>query len=425
MTGNSELASVLDRVDFLIRLLKTLEDDWRRAIKPKEVDIEYQQRRQEVLETQRQLHAVMEESEAAEAAYCELLVASPLLHLRSIEKTELEEWAISSLNSTYGEAVAEIGAVARIVLGFVERDRGDLPKSLSHYSEAQRIYIEAHKSVEAAACQANVGVIHAKQGFFELAKTELDDAYAVLADAGDERTMLKLLGCRTFVELRLRNYVAAKKAAKEQLQRAKNVNDDEEQSHALGQLGTCHRQLSQCASRLGMFLDAQEYLEQAAHYYHSQRDLAREYGEVAGQRNAIGNLGNVLSDLGRYDEAIDCFEDSTKLSEILEDAAAIAVDECNHGKALMSLGRPAEAKPLLERSLAFFREQGDAPRAASVVWNLALVSEAQGDISEAASYAEAALHLRSGVDDRKREEIQQALHEWQDQVMGEAKWHNH
>jgi Flp pilus assembly protein TadD len=103
---------------------------------------------------------------------------------------------------------------------------------------------------------------------------------------------------------------------------------------------------------------------------------------------AQNNLGCVLAEQGKYDQAIDCFRASLRLNP----RGAIA--RCNLGKALYPRGRPAEADVQFKTALKLKPGSAEIREAyASFLW-------AHGNLREAASQLRSAVQLRPAMETR-------------------------
>ena len=85
----------------------------------------------------------------------------------------------------------------------------------------------------------------------------------------------------------------------------------------------------------------------------------------------LGNIGNVLNEFGRPEEALAYFIEAAAIQGEVGDKLGEALTLGNLGLAYQHQGRCPEAVTVSERALALFRELDDRPGAARVLSNLA------------------------------------------------------
>lgn len=90
-----------------------------------------------------------------------------------------------------------------------------------------------------------------------------------------------------------------------------------DESYALGSLGSTQRHFGD--------------LEAAERTLLRRIGLSDRIGDLRGLRNSLGNLGNVYSDAGRYEEALEYHHESLSLSREMHDGGGQATDHLNIG----------------------------------------------------------------------------------------------
>jgi len=136
--------------------------------------------------------------------------------------------------------------------------------------------------------------------------------------------------------------------------------------------GALHAQLAHTLTESRLWDEAEREALAAA------RD-ERAAGHPRGHASAVEFLGLLRLRQWRFQEAYDCFEESSGIYGEIgpEDEGAgdlpraLALLERHRGRALRGLQRRAEARERLERALAFFRESGEAYNRARTLTDLA------------------------------------------------------
>lgn len=129
---------------------------------------------------------------------------------------------------------------------------------------------------------------------------------------------------------------------------------------AIEKLGPDHPSTTGIYSNLGAALIAQGDLEAAQ--VALERGLA--IAEAADQPNAsvISNLGYVLRERDRPDEALVQFERAAQINRAASDAGSLAITLKNIGETLILLDRRQQADEVLHQSLAAYREADIKPK---------------------------------------------------------------
>jgi tetratricopeptide (TPR) repeat protein len=95
------------------------------------------------------------------------------------------------------------------------------------------------------------------------------------------------------------------------------------------------------------------------------RDRAREIHNRQGEGNALGNLGNAWSKLGKVNKAIEYHEQALAIARDIHDRQGEGNTLGNLGSAWSKLGKVNKAKSYLERAKTIFDDIGD-PNASDI-----------------------------------------------------------
>lgn len=113
-------------------------------------------------------------------------------------------------------------------------------------------------------------------------------------------------------------------------------------------------------NNLGTAYFGEKNFEQAAHWFEESIDYSKKRGDNPG--HALNNLGAVLREWDRNDEAVVRFEEALKLGKANKDKEAIAIASKNIGESLIALGQRNKAVLPLERAYAIYAETDQRPK---------------------------------------------------------------
>ncbi|GAB3150829.1 transcriptional regulator AfsR [Amycolatopsis stemonae] len=150
---------------------------------------------------------------------------------------------------------------------------------------------------------------------------------------------------------------------------ARHVGTDQATERATGIRAAAHRRVGR--------------LDQAHAEFLAVVESRRRRGDLFGEGRGLTNVGIVLKELGRLDEAVACLADSIELVERHGPAGASRVALCCMAEVHLQAGRYAEASRYAGQSLARSRAHDDVTGAA---YGLAVLGQAQyglGDLAAA------------------------------------------
>lgn len=198
-----------------------------------------------------------------------------------------------------------------------------------------------------------------------------------------------------FAYAKLHRYEDAAAESRRVLRLATGAHDDQTRASALSALGRAARGVGDLPAALDYFRESRDI----------QSGLRRWRGVALCRRR----IGDVLSRLGRHDEAI------TELQGAADSMAELG-DPTQHARALAFLGtaqlragQPDQATTTLFTALSLMRELGSPYYQAEILARLGEVAEAAGEPESARTYYGEAIALYTAVEDPQSETIQARL----------------
>lgn len=162
-------------------------------------------------------------------------------------------------------------------------------------------------------------------------------------------------------------------------------------------LGTSARELAEAAKR---HLDTTSRGTQAMRMHHIALESARRDGDLAGEGEALRNLGVTAENMGSQLESMDWLRQGVEIWRRLGDQQQLSKSLSSLGISLGSLGRFDESIAVHEQVLEIDRRLGDLHRVAVGQLNLGVVQEQRGDLERALANHRAALETFQRLGDR-------------------------
>lgn len=141
----------------------------------------------------------------------------------------------------------------------------------------------------------------------------------------------------------------------------------------------CCRNLAKLCHRQGDNDDAIDFLNRALEIYRQRENT----WELAGALNVLGNINTVL---GRYDQALENFRDSTEAAEIAGDRVTLALNISNVGNIHLYRYELDKAEELYLRAIRESRALNETRAAANTINNMAVVCYYRGDLDKCREY---------------------------------------
>ena len=167
---------------------------------------------------------------------------------------------------------------------------------------------------------------------------------------------------------------------------AQRLNDRQNESIALGIMGTAYKDLGETRRAIHI-------LEQALH-------IDREIGNRRGEGVELGNLGLVYNNIGEFRHAIELYEQALLINREIGDRHGESANLANLGRVYNGLGETRRAIHILEQALHIDREIGDRRYEATVLCNLGIAYGNLGKTRHAIQFFEQSLAIAHEIGDR-------------------------
>ncbi|MDQ2875148.1 MAG: tetratricopeptide repeat protein [Actinomycetota bacterium] len=261
-----------------------------------------------------------------------------------------------------------------------------------HHLDALIIYTQALEAARQAGdrmAQAhmlrNLSAVDYRQGRYDQAGQQLQEALAIYFDLGDRSSQGRTLVNLGLVLWRQGSYRAAIDHYRQAVTIVQDLGDKLLQASVLDNMGVVF-------CRLGRYLEAASYHRQAL-------ALFRDLGDRRGAVGAVDNLGAALRGQGLAQEAADCHEMALAAFRELScrDGEADALNRL--AAALCVLGRYEVAVSYLGQARAMFRDLGNRSDEADALNNAGEALTALGQLRQASAHHRDALILARDVRD--------------------------
>ena len=242
------------------------------------------------------------------------------------------------------------------------------PKAAPLYAKAEKLF--ADRGDTRNQLYAQIGHLRSEaetMSFVDLSRF-LNDQLQNPIMRNDPRLRLWCLAAKGYTDIEI-DYRAEKKDWLEAQQIAKSLGDDRWATRASGELGIIaflEGNTGQGAKLLGTALVS-----------------TMTNGDTGGQIRFLEMLGNGMVEVNRPSEALMCFERSIRLAEANKDSGLPFMGYEGKAEALVALGRPDEAKRVLDDALAKARSQQKRGHEAQLLIVLGKLAEQNGNKQEA------------------------------------------
>ena len=268
-------------------------------------------------------------------------------------------------------------ADARRILGILAR--GDFDQVQTHFNEAIPIYQALGEKRQLATIYDWLGLMASDQRLLDEALAYLGQAQQLHQEADNERGQVFNLGMTAVVYSVMGRLEDALTSQQEVLSRYEQLDYPLGMARTANNIGLLHHEL-------GAYEAAVSYLDQAS-------QVARQIGSLSTVYNALGNKGESLLALGRYDQAHRCYGQALDYFQ----ETGMTWRECEIqwrlGQLYLCLGDDQQAQQALCNSLALPGAEEDPEALAIAHGLLGMMHHRQGNGPQALEHFDIAIAL--------------------------------
>jgi tetratricopeptide (TPR) repeat protein len=370
------------------------------ALIPKDPAGEWLMDRYALLLAREKVHFLRGEREAQQADLAELAQLAQALG------DDRQRAVLALRQSLFAEAIGDYPAAVAAARGTID---------LARAAQAPSVVAAGHREW---------GVVLWRQGAYEAALPQLEEAVRIFRQIGDRRGESESLSRLGDVSWTQGDYVAAKAYCEESLRICRESDDRRGEAEAFNRLGNVSREqgdysgagtyfeqtLRVCREigdrrregmalgNLGVLFDEEGHYAEAREYFEQALRVFREIGDRVSECGTLANLGLLLHHVGDEEDARQYNQQALDVAREIGTRRWEAYALTNLGHALVGLERLSEAADVYEQGLAVRRELGQHNLAMEPLAGLARVSLARGDTGKAQAHVEEILlHLEDNT----------------------------
>lgn len=274
--------------------------------------------------------------------------------------------------AAFQSIAAEAEAEARLAdLDAAEAGLADIAFRRGDYERARALHERRRARAEArgdlgvqADAQMELALVARRQGKLDQAGRGLQAAVQAFRSAGDRRGEADALIHHSLVLLNQGAYTRTLEAI--------------DAARELGRQGTAVS-LDRAFHYLGLLYLGMRDLDEARGHLDRALDEARRQPDPMRAAPVLGSLARIANAQSRFEEALRFCDESDALSQRFDSVPGLAYGALERGRALLGLGRLAEARASLESSRDLSRSVGQDRTAADATFSLGRVALAEGD----------------------------------------------
>lgn len=231
-------------------------------------------------------------------------------------------------------------AIADVALGEIALTIGDYASAESVSHELAELAERAKLPWAQASAKEYLGVLDRRHGNLDSAQTLEESALQLQRDLNDERGIGTVLSNLGTIARDRGDFASALDLHLQALAVREHSGDDLELT--LRNLALIYRELGDDAA-------TKRYFERAL-------EVAQRHGDSSNYVATLGTYASYMADTHEFDAALAAADESLAIARVIGNLPAIAFELLDSGRALLGLGRAAEATGRLNEALALGRE---------------------------------------------------------------------
>ena len=318
-------------------------------------------------------------------------------------------------------------ATAMQYIGIVNYNQGNYSSAIENYLKAIEIFRSTGDREGLTGCYNNIGLVYSDQGLFELAKEQYLKAMKIhlenLSSCADKNCFNDKMGITnnlTNISLIYLHQGNDLKAIDYQL---KALRIKEDMLKDCGDESNCislRNGIARCYNNIGIIHYNQKSMKKAADFYNRALQIYSETKEMYGVSYCYGNFGNLYSDMALMaDEenvkdslmtlSLSYYQKSLDLAKMLNDIGSMSSCYNNLGTVLSDLGRYDDAISSYKKAIELYEITENLEGRAICFWNISDLyinladscalsnNQAQQYLKKAVEYGEMAYMLSSQI----------------------------
>jgi len=228
-------------------------------------------------------------------------------------------------------------------LGRVHNFLGNTERSLECHRKIMDMTEEF--SVDRAHAQTNIAEVQMEQGQWKDAVETLKTALAISKKLNDRKGIAEGYRGLAWVSVEIGDQENAFKYAEMGLKEAQAIKDRYLQGKIFIDLGNHY--------------NSRQEIEKALYYYEEALKVLDHNKHLDQLSRAYNNIGDIYMKLGKWDRAMDCFNNSIEVAKVLGHKRYLAYGWANMALCLGTIGKREEALQNLENAQREFERTGD------------------------------------------------------------------
>ncbi len=226
------------------------------------------------------------------------------------------------------------------MLGWVEKNNGDLENSELHFIESMNKSEKANDRTQYAESIGNLGIIYSNKGNFKKSMEYFKKSNRIAKEINDTDTITKTLSNMGIIYAQSGDIESAEKIFLENMEIDKNNGNKHSLCLVYGNLGLVYnykgemekslyyynkqmklaeeisdrKGMSRCAGNMGILYHQIGDIEKAIKYYNIAKQISYEINHLYNYLNCIGNLGLAFQDKGDFDKAFEYYDKQKDIS---------------------------------------------------------------------------------------------------------------
>ncbi|KAK2561767.1 Tetratricopeptide repeat protein 28 [Acropora cervicornis] len=289
------------------------------------------------------------------------------------------EFLIKSLdaNSTTGDQKQKWKCLHN--LGVIYSDLGDTESLIRYFRESLTVAENVGDKLAIGECHGGLGSAFYKTGRYLDAIHHNERHLAMAKEVKDKGSEAKACGNLGSIYISKGNYIKAFSLYQQQLTLYKETGDTFGEGNAMGSLGNVYH----CRGQTRKAIEYYEAQLNIANMLKNKRAQAQAFGRIGRAQDSLGEnrtgegrsvekVGNIHFELGDYNKAIECYQQSLDIALAIKDKPLEGASYANLGNSFQALGMYSQAVKIYEKAVPYAKDVADKRMEAQMLGNLGI-----------------------------------------------------